>query len=424
LIPCTARMGETVSNALATGSGVFLATTPAALPAHVSPNHCFAELIDAVASGPAASPKTIGAVKALYDRITTGKINPITGDVTQAPLTVPEVDGFRRLFGNTAGEDAAAAGKLRSSIDGFLNKLDENSFLDGGPEAVGKLNAARATASRNFKLQTFSEAVKNADGNPNRIQKAAFNFLKDQDNLAGLGPEDISALQAVRDGTGTQRALQMLGKTGFDSNNVVGPLVGGALTAGALPVVGTVARYGNKLAVRGSAQKAIETLSKLTPKEIGKLPPEQARAYLQLTGPKPMGGGFVNGYERPPMAEGVIEMGGPNQLQLPAPGTTYKPSPRDITPEEVTRAQAQMRGGKLPVPPVNEAVIRPPVSQLGKITEGLGKARGREFNDLAQIFLDGDMSQNAFVSDAIKKYKLTPSQALSLAKELKTYGKK
>lgn len=79
-----------------------------------------------------------------------------------------------------------------------------------------------------------------------------------------------------------------------------------------------------------------------------------------LTGPKPNGGGFVNGYERPPMAEGVIEMGGPQQLQLPAPGTSYKPSPRDITPEEVTRAQAQMRGGNLPDPAMTPAVIRTP----------------------------------------------------------------
>jgi len=227
---------------------------------------------------PAASPKTIGAVKALYDRITVGKINPITGDVVKAPLSVPEVDGFRRLLGGTAGEDAAASGAIRSTIDDFLNKLDETKFATGGPEAVSKLNAARATATRNFKMQKFSDMVKNADGNPAKIQKAAFNFLKDDANLAGLSPEAIAALKNVRDGFGAQKALQFLGRLGFDQNSAWGPAVLGLVGGAPVTIPATAARYANKLAVRGAAKTALDSLS---PQQAGKMSPSEVVSALR-----------------------------------------------------------------------------------------------------------------------------------------------
>lgn len=87
---------------------------------------------------------------------------------------------------------------------------------------------------------------------------------------------------------------------------------------------------------------------------------------------------------------------------------------------EVNIAQQLM--DRTPVQPRGEAVITPPVSQLTKLQDKLGRAKGTQLKAAAQMYKDGSVSQNQFVKEIVRDFGLTQTQARALAKEIKTYG--
>jgi len=108
----------------------------------------------------------------------------------------------------------------------------------------------------------------------------------------------------------------------------------------------------------------------------------------------------------------------PPTLQLAAPD---KMSRLPMTDTQVNIAQQLMtKPTRLPEGPKTVT----PASQLTKLSEKLGKQKSSELTASIQMLKDGSISQNQFVKDAVRDFKLTPTQARSLAKEVKTYGDK
>ncbi len=231
---------------------------------------------------PVNSPKTIAAVKQLNDRLSNGFTHPITGELTpSAPISVSELDGFRKKLGKITGEDSAAAGEVRSAIDEFLNSADQTHLANGTPQAIQDLNNARTTAKANFKYQDVADVLVKANGDPAKIQRGLTKFLSDPENTNGMSDEALSALKEAANGTNGQRVMQLLGKLGFGTANTLGSAGVAALSYPILGPIGapvalgvnTAMRYGNKLAVRGAAENALKSM---TPAQAMQLTPAQA----------------------------------------------------------------------------------------------------------------------------------------------------
>lgn len=227
--------------------------------------------IDGTQINPVASPKTIGAVKELYNRVTVGKINPITGEVTQAPLTVSELDGYRKLLSNISGEDAVVAGKVRDAIDSSLKSLSPTDFNGGGIQAAKLLVEARASAAKGFKLQQIGDIIKKADGNTIAIKRGFKKLIDEKGWERGFSPAEIKAIKnAAQYGTGEliERGLGTFGLDFGKTKNVALPvLTGGSVglgVPGGVPLVaaGTVTRQTGKFSARGKAQNVFDVINK------------------------------------------------------------------------------------------------------------------------------------------------------------------
>lgn len=189
-----------------------------------------------------------------------------------------------------------------------------------------------------------------------------------------------------------------LAKTGLATVGIGGAAMAPALAAGAggLYLAGKAITSPTLRKAAGSAIKGVGKATRADLKDIMRLPPKQAKAALE-----------------------ELKISEPQRL-LPSP---EKMSAIPMSEQEIAISKARISGGQRPVStdPSGTQVIRPPASQMVKLQEGLGRKRGAEFNDLVQIFKDGDMSQNQFMNEVVRKFGLNTTQARSLAKEIKTY---
>lgn len=217
---------------------------------------------------PELNPKTLGVVRYIEDA------------AKRAPLKVTQIDQYRRLLSGIKDEDSVAASAARKGIDDFLAALDETK-LSGGDANVGKyLLDARSAASQNFRFSKVAEILTRADGDPNKIKSGLTTLLNKKGATAGWSPDEVAALREAASSSTPEKLLKMGGKFGIDlgtsltAGNTVAPVVGslaggvaaGAGTAGIVPIAGTAARYGQKLAARGKAEKLLQTIEGITPK--------------------------------------------------------------------------------------------------------------------------------------------------------------
>jgi hypothetical protein len=221
---------------------------------------------------PELNPKTLGVVRYIEDA------------ASKAPLKVTQIDQYRRLLSGIKDEDSVAASAARKGIDDFLSALDETK-LSGGDANVGKyLLDARAAASQNFRFSKVAEILTRADGDPNKIKSGLTALLNKKGATAGWSADEVAALREAASSSTPEKLLKMGGKFGIDlgtsltTGNTVAPLVGalaggvggGVGTAGVVPILGTAARYGQKLAARGKAEKLLQTIEGVA--EKGGLP--------------------------------------------------------------------------------------------------------------------------------------------------------
>jgi hypothetical protein len=303
--------------------------------------------IDTSQINPAASPKTIGAVKELYNRVTIGKINPITGAVTQAPLSVSELDGYRKLLSNISGEDAVVANKVRDAIDSSLNALSPTDFNGGGIQAAKLLVEARASAAKGFKLEQIADIIKKADGNTIAIKRGFKKLIDQKDWERGFTPDEIKAIKkAAQYGVG-EIIERGLGTFGFDlgkTKNVALPLLTGTSAGlgvpGGAPLIaaGTVTRQTGKLAARGKAQNVFNTI--------------KARKYSAPT--------------TAPVAPPFTPVQAPFGGYLPAPTISVNSAGQAATQEN--RA-ALGSGYKIPNPTIEQFKTMPPEQQAALVEQ-------------------------------------------------------
>jgi len=220
---------------------------------------------------PELNPKTLGVV------------NYIKNAAAKGELKVTQVDQYRRLLSGIKDEDGVAASAARKGIDDFLSALDETK-LSGGDVNVGKyLLDARRAASQNFRFSKVSEILQKADGDPNKIKSGLTSLLNKKGATSGWSQDEVAALREAASASTPEKLLKMAGKFGLDLGtstsigNTVAPLVGSAVggaagglsTAGVVPVAGTAARYGQKLAARGKAENLLRTIEGATVEKGG-----------------------------------------------------------------------------------------------------------------------------------------------------------
>lgn len=217
---------------------------------------------------PELNPKTLGVVRYIEEA------------ASKAPLKVTQIDQYRRLLSGIKDEDSVAASAARKGIDDFLSALDETK-LSGGDANVGEyLLDARSAASQNFRFSKVAEILTRADGDPNKIKSGLTALLNKKGATAGWSADEVAALREAASSSTPEKLLKMGGKFGIDlgtsltTGNTVAPLVGalaggvggGVGTAGIVPIAGTAARYGQKLAARGKAEKLLQTIEGVAPK--------------------------------------------------------------------------------------------------------------------------------------------------------------
>jgi hypothetical protein len=120
----------------------------------------------------------------------------------------------------------------------------------------------------------------------------------------------------------------------------------------------------------------------------------------------------------PADAKAVLNNMEPQKIKLLASPDKIPSIP--MSESEIAIAQAKMTRGKGPNVTHSGPAVKTPVSQALKI-KNMSRAKQRDYEILSRMFMDGDLSQNKFVQEAIRAFGLTATQARDLAKEIKTY---
>lgn len=208
-------------------------------------------------------PETVNAIKKL--RAAAKK-----GDVSLDTL-----DQYRQLFSEAASNNNAHKGRaadgLKASraieaLDTQVSRLKQADLASGDPKAIEMLTTGRAQWSKAMKFDRVAQIIRNAEGDPKKIQQGFKNFAKKRQNFRGFTGEEIRAMKAIGDGSMGSNALKFLGGFGFGQNSRWLPASAGVagLTVAPwmLPVVaaGTVARQGSKYIARGKAENLLRTI--------------------------------------------------------------------------------------------------------------------------------------------------------------------
>lgn len=252
-------------------------------------------------------------VKNLVNKIDTelaarGRLNPalhgktiailddLRKDIQEGILDPARLDENRKLLsrvkkGLEGAEDYGTAQAAVRVINEFEKGLKPSDFTKGSPEVMKQLLAGRAASAKAMKLDRVSDIIKQADGDPNKIKSALTRFVNKEKNLRGFTQAEVKALKDAARNTTSEKLLKMAGKFGIDlgasltPGNTVAPFVGGYIGGTPIVVAGTVARQLQKYMARGKADDVIRAIQKgKTPKELMKLPPQEARKIIEAVG--------------------------------------------------------------------------------------------------------------------------------------------
>lgn len=204
----------------------------------------------------------------------TGKIDPslhgqtrvILDDMkasAKSGMDFEDIDIFRRRLREVeraGGEDGNKAGDAIELLDKQIAKTN------GG----AAWNKARDQWAKAKKFETISDIVRKSDGDINKAKKALRDLADNPKKNWGFNEQERAAIKHAGEyGTG-ESLLNFAGKFGFDVNagNVKGSLGGtlgtiaalGAHTAGALPVVGTIAKTGQRYLGQAKIEDLLQNL--------------------------------------------------------------------------------------------------------------------------------------------------------------------
>jgi len=127
--------------------------------------------------------------------------------------------------------------------------------------------------------------IKKSDGDANYLKREFNKMITDPRKSRGLNDAEKAALKEAGTLNTSEAIMKTLGRFGFDVGNSrigsgVGALVGGGITGAAAgtgagiaaPVIGTAAKYGQKLTARGKAENLLSTIEGIQQKQTSGLP--------------------------------------------------------------------------------------------------------------------------------------------------------
>lgn len=333
------------------------------------------------------------------------------------PMTLDSYESLDKEWGSL-GHQASIAGKdnLARQYDLLQAKLREvaqnPNFIKGSQDGVNDYQKAVklwAVRSKMRDIEQINEHAKYYVGGEAAGIKAGYARLAKSNKIYKYSPKEARMIKKAAQTGYTEGLMRTLGSRLM--------VIGGAIKGGP---AGATAAYVASQGMRGGAatMKGIESgrIGKSIAKEAVKISPDLATTAQRI--PKLE---LQKILRLPPKeAKAALAQIKPQQQQklLAAPG---KLSAVPMSEQEIAIAQAQMTRGRRNPIQESGAATKPPVSQFGKLSEKLGRTKGREFQDTVRIFKDGDMSQNQFIKDVSTKFGLSPTQARALAKEVTNY---
>lgn len=216
-------------------------------------------------------------------------LKDFAADVSSGPISIEEIDQYRRLFsavakqGHLRPEDAMRSTKIIHALDDFVAGIKPQDLSNGTPKAVEALTAGRAGYAQASKFEQIVDVLKKADGSPVKLKKLLYDLSNNDRKLKGFTASEVNAIMDAAKYSGTENVLKLLGKFGIEigghgQGNVVMPTMLGAGLGATLgsPVGiatvagGTLARAGQKAIARGKAEKILQAIEGRAPK--GKAP--------------------------------------------------------------------------------------------------------------------------------------------------------
>lgn len=293
-----------------------------------------------VASNLDAALKQAGQLNKRIHGNTIAVVNDLKKLANSGQLGLEELDQFRQLFGDMAGDignksNARVASIVRGSIDNILDNMDDKAFQAGGKDAVEALKLGRAEYARARKFEAISNIIEKSGGDANKLKRDLTSLMNNPKKLRGFSPAEREALKQAANQTTGEGLMKMVGKFGFDlgSGRAIGntalPLLGGGaaamgsgLGAGAIvPVVGTAARQGQKYLARGKAENLLRVIE-----QGGKNAASNSKAISPLlSAPAGVVGGAISGVEsQAPRMSAPLPAANPaskypTKINIPAP---------------------------------------------------------------------------------------------------------
>jgi hypothetical protein len=349
---------------------------------------------------PEFQPKTLAALRVLK-----GNVDSDVGGVGQ--ISLGKLDQFRRLLGRaTAPEDRMAAAQLRELLNEHLQNIKGGDLANGSIQAIDALDRARSVAARTFTVEKIADMIEKANGNDNAIRKAFTKFVQDDKNLRGLSSEEIAAFKNASKNTGGQAIEKFIGRFGIDGSGgvlptfaaTVGAAGGSVLFPAAAPAVavGSVAKYTRKLAARGDAQKALETVLNRPLREARPAEPPPPQRLL----PAPD--------YRAPMTESQVASAREAMMR----GVSTKPSPN--TPYDYGDVPYNYIG----IPSFRDVVKMPPAEQKAALNEIFQEAKRKSAmqNGGAKVELQTRIKQLGGVNDFKAELDMLDAKSLANSK--------
>lgn len=194
-------------------------------------------------------------------------------EASKGEMSLEELDQQRRLLSGVINknkisnpEDAHKATVALHALDDAVENLSAADVATGNTKAVESLLAGRDQWAKAKRIEKVGEIVKRAEGDPNRLKSLLKQFVDKKKNTQGFNSEELQALKEASRLSAPEAIMKSLGKFGVDfgtsltAGNTALPVIGGIVSGGKLPVLGTIARQGQKYAARGKAENLLRVL--------------------------------------------------------------------------------------------------------------------------------------------------------------------
>lgn len=189
-------------------------------------------------------------------------------------MSINSFDNYRKMLrqeANKGGENGKLAREVMDTMRDAAQQMVNKSPEGEGKQALKELYNYVDNWSKAQRFDTLAAVVKNAKGDPNKIQAGFAALLKNEKKMRGFTDEERAAIKRASENSTPQSLLTLASKFGININKGVSgntlPFAG-ALTAKVLGAerplqagviaAGTGAGYGRKLASRGAAEKALQ----------------------------------------------------------------------------------------------------------------------------------------------------------------------